>query len=105
MCRPRNPDLLKVYRMAERGMALEKAYAKVRDDGGDPGSWGNALRRWKARCAAVQQQQQRRARKPAAAAAACVATQAAQRPHEHMLREWYFQVTWKEGSRLPSMVA
>ena len=37
MCRPINPDLLKVYRMAERGMALEKAYDKVRDDGGDPG--------------------------------------------------------------------
>ena len=39
MCRPTNTDLLKVYRMAERGMTLDRAYDKVRDDGGDPGSW------------------------------------------------------------------
>ena len=40
-----NPDELKVFRMAERGMALKKAFEKC----GSPTSWANVLRQWNER--------------------------------------------------------
>ena len=45
-----NPALEKTFKMHERGMDLEKAWRK----NGEPTSWGNVTKQWKARCAAVE---------------------------------------------------
>jgi len=78
MGRTTNPDLEKVYRMAEKGMALSTAFDKVSATGGAPGTWANALRSWRARvdgaeatpAAAPATGRKRAAETPAPAAAA-----------------------------------